>query len=446
MKVESLKTIILVILIVFSLLLTGAIWNYQPTEDKVQDDEGLIENTEISGTTQTMSSLLVPEKVVFSENSKYYSYKNKENVKELFNSLQNVTLLDISSTQTTGLPDADKMAEFIFPTSIPSDVIANIFKVDSTNSFISNIDFNRIFIIYPENAGEGASAQVWFVNQNNEKVLVATLPENGANAVIRDLDDHKQRLTEQFVYEPEGNNERMFLPVDEVKLPIKVLTYTVLETTPLRNSLFSRESVVINISGKDKQLRGNNKLLTMTDEKWMKYVDFNSSPIDNAPNMSKYDIMSTTLSYINDQKGWTDPFRLSNVSTNPQTIDFRMYNSGYPILASDRGISSMSLTYNKQNGNISEYVRPLIKFETYQYNESQQEALPSGQQVVDYITTDPKYSVSHIDDIQPGYSLVQQPSGSPVYNLLPYWFVHESGQWRQLDTKKIKAAVSQGAS
>ena len=49
-----------------------------------------------------------------------------------------------------------------------------------------------------------------------------------------------------------------------------------------------------------------------------------------------------------------------------------------------------------------------------------------------------------IDDIKIGYSLYPQKAGSPAYNLIPQWFVHENGKWKELDLEEQGISSSKG--
>ncbi len=447
MRVESAKSIILILLISFSLILTVALWYYQPDYKEVSNNE-TVKNTELNGEQETMSQIIRPDKVVFSNNNGYYtykdSYKNNEHVKQLMDKMKNFPLLDITATKSKGIPEGDRSVELLFPASLPSDVITDLFSISDSNSIVSKVDFNRIFFVYKGTANEDSSAEVVFVNDQNDKVLKGLLPKNGAAALIKDLTNNKDVLRDEFLYTPDQTNHRIYLPEDKVdQVPKKLLTYNAIDVSPLQNNLLSGDKVTTIISGNQKEQRGTYKRLTYTDT-WLHYVNVDSALIGAVPSMSKYQIMTKALNEINAQMGWTDTFKLNGVSTSPQKVDYLMHYNGIPVLSSSKGTSTISITYSSKNGNIREYSRPLINFDSYRYSESQDATLPSGNDVVTYIKDSPQYNEHLIDDIRIGYSLYPQKAGSPAYNLIPQWFVHENGKWKELDLEEQGISSSKG--
>ena len=73
MNMETMKSVTLVILIALSLVLTVALWNYQPSGEVVEEGEEVIDTTQLDGEENNVVSLVEPEQFVFHERGSSYS-------------------------------------------------------------------------------------------------------------------------------------------------------------------------------------------------------------------------------------------------------------------------------------------------------------------------------------------------------------------------------------
>src|SRR5699024_11125501 len=67
------KSYILAILVLISLLLTFSLWNYKPNYERVFDTD-YVDEVNLGGTKKTKAEVVKPESIIFKRNDNYFSF------------------------------------------------------------------------------------------------------------------------------------------------------------------------------------------------------------------------------------------------------------------------------------------------------------------------------------------------------------------------------------
>ncbi|GGF17786.1 hypothetical protein GCM10010954_15680 [Halobacillus andaensis] len=431
MNVETLKSVILVILIGFSLLLTVALWNYQPEYESEGDEERLIEETTIGGEELDMASIVRPKQFVFHRDGDHYSFENKEDVSLTYSEMKNWTLSNFVSTENTGLPShEDFMAEVVFPTNIPAQAIPQLFSLDNSDIEPPSGQFNRIFVMFNED-DEGAEL-LFTSDQASSTSFRATINNDDANQLRASM-NNDELLSEQILFA--GDEEkRIYIPREKVSLQVDSVDSREIGILPLRNELFDGSPVVRERSASTTEQRltdYSRRLEVLGSGNRLEYTKLTSNTNSDVQSaLSSFDLLESSVNFVNTHEGWTDPFQLTSLNPSRSLVQYHMYFNDLPLLNSSDDLHKIEVEYDGDEE--QRYVRPLRDFDSSFPGSGREEELPSGETVASFLEDSKQYNMNVIEDIQVGYSLVQQSSSYEVYDLKPAWFVLENGNWKEI--------------
>lgn len=438
MKVETMKSVILVILIAFSLLLSVALWNYQPNIELEETGESVGQTKLDKGTEMSLSELVQPSQFVFHESGDHYSYRDLEDQAVIYRNMQDWRLVPTNMNPSTPSVEGRKYVEVIFPTQVPLRTLSSILAYSDETLLPTNQSFDRLFIVSTENEGEGGVYTLWAVNSEedvNPAKFKGTINQNAGSILFDEL-NNKEKLREQIrVAGPEDATyiDDLFIPRDEVQYPQEVLQTESVNVLPLRNYLFPAE--VQRYEGSSGQRISDSKrvLEVLNNEEYMTY-EFAILNSTNQIGLDAFDILTKSIEDLNNHNGWTNDFRLSLLSTDTGRVEYHMYFNNLEIM--EHPLATIFLQYEQRD--IQEYNRPLVKFVSLPEGPLSSVTLKSGEEVVSYLNGQDKVDLSQIEDLKVGYTLEEQ-SSSLVYNLKPMWYIKRSGVWETL----FKEDVSQ---
>ncbi|SIS55217.1 YycH family regulatory protein [Salimicrobium flavidum] len=432
MTKEAIKTIILVILVAFSLFLTIALWNYQPNLETVNQGDGLIEETNIGGTEENIRSLLTPKQIIYHNNGTHYGYQEEEHIGEAFRRMQTWSIFNLSISEAD-IPEGGDVLEIVFPSTLTSETIRNIFQMENQDVTLPGLSFDRVFVQMSEE-----EAEVRFLSPDGERMLQGSMRFENASQLRSELDNTS--LWREYMMFQEDEERRIFLPSEQIDVAKDVIVTESLPSKPLKNVLFDDPTVVkqFPLSGGD--LRHSDSLSRMdlvAGQKKMKY----QNPVTESSNVSSttfntQEILNESVSFINNHYGFTDPFRVHDIRSTYGDIMFSMYYNERPILKDTEDFTSMSIRF--EEGVLQEYIRPMVTVDPYQSypdvsEDEQVSTLASGETIETVIENSPQYNQSEVTDIVIGYKLDSQGGGfSNYYDLIPAWFVQVNGTWQEM--------------
>ncbi|MFC7061087.1 YycH family regulatory protein [Halobacillus seohaensis] len=429
MKVETLKSIILFILIGFSLLLTVAQWNYQPNVDSL-DEEGFIEETTINGEEVELTSLIAPSQFVFHKEASHYSYTDKEDAQLMFGEMKNWTMSNLLSTAHKGPPEQhEQMVEVVFPTDIPAQVIPNLFEFENDNQNAPAGHFNRIFFMVNEGSDR---AEVLFVSDGENSTSFRATLRSGDTDGLKASMNNDEKFIEQILF-ADDEEKRIFIPRDSVTVAKDSVDSQKIDILPLRNELLSDSPVVRDSSSSTSELRltdDSRRLEVPANGNRLEYSTLTSNASSVQTALSSFDLLERSVSFINTHKGWTDSFQLSDLNPSQSSVQFNMYFNSLPLLSSSDDFHKIEVEYDGDQER--SYVRPLRDFDTSYPSPNEEGELPSGENVASFLEETDQYNMKLIEDIMIGYKLSQQTVGYEVYDLIPSWFVLENGSWKEI--------------
>lgn len=432
MSLENLKSILLFFLIISSLLLTVAIWNYQPDFRTTQTEDDLID-AQLNGNTLTKREVISPGQIVFHTGDVPVGLSEKANEQELFQQMMEWSLYNLDFTM---IPEDEEIMEgnhleVVFSTSIPMELAYDLFSVDSEIE-LPDTSFNRIYIQL-DSDGSDQDYQLLFVDSRENQAIQANMQNYSQEMqqIMSLLADNQFNTFQSFV---NSNGNRIYLP-EEVEMNTLLFSYLQLPIEPFQNLLFNKPTNVrssFTVNGNIVYTDGTRIL-----EREQLRVSFtnpiNENSADNV--ITEYQLLDQVQNYLNTHGAFTfeEPFSyfLSNVSTDTHTnaVEYTLSYRGFPIYDKEE-ITTISVNWHNQD--VYQYNHPFVQILDQRGVDQASYQLPSAEHVIEILEGE-NYHGSMIHDVTLGYQVEQHTGGQgQVYRLTPTWYVKGVRGWQPL--------------
>ncbi|WP_077623747.1 YycH family regulatory protein [Sediminibacillus massiliensis] len=432
MSIEAIKSAVLVGLIALSLLLTFAIWNFQPEYDELEDNNEVAYNTKLDGIEETKRSLIEPSQIVFHRAGDHYSFMEKSEQKDFFDGMMQWSLDHFNTVTDEEMPPEDTRMEVIFPTPLPANIIKDLFNTEQQEEILGNA-FNRIYLSYRD-VDDQPTVRLYFLNTETGNGISAQVLNTGVRAQVSDAFD-TDSLAEYLIFEQE-DMPSLYLPAESLELERKAFYAQSIDIDPLINVLFRDPSVVRSnfINGGETYTDDRREMKVYNSN----YMEFINPLTTDFVQMDERELINQSMSFINNHEGWTAgedyEFNLFELSSTSNTVTYRLAYKGLPIYDNDN-LSTISVTYRDQEP--YEYIRPTIQLGAPLEEGRQTVTLRNGSQIREILQESKEYSSKTIVDIGIGYTMEKDSPDNPYYILSPEWFIKTNLGWEVVTTDDL---------
>ncbi|MFE8702000.1 YycH family regulatory protein [Cytobacillus sp. FJAT-54145] len=429
MTYENIKSIILAILIVLSVLLTWGLWTYQPNYD-IMENAKTVQEVALSE-KKDLKEIVRPDRIFYHSRESHLGTNDpleiNKTIKELsrwnFNDFQ-----DISSgvdNLEEFLQDQNKV-EIVYPDIIPIDLYKNVLNIKVKDEL--NIGFDRIVISLENTTRE--SGFVYFISYSENTVVqsrvTASFITNYETNFYTNAANNPKFI--RYVAEETSEGRSLFVTEDPVTMSLYNYLIDPLPTEKFRDALFNDPSFVQNnyIAPIEEYTDGSTLLTINHDQNNIFYVN---PAQENEVSMGANNILQKSIDFVNGHGGWTDPYRYVGMDPLGQSIVFRLYDpNGYPIF-SDTGISEVLQVWGENE--INKYLRN--NFSLGRRVESMEITLLSGKDALENLKKLDDFNPEFLQDLVLGYKMSKETQG-PLVQLEPSWFYKYNDQWWILPT------------
>ncbi|MBP2078640.1 YycH family regulatory protein [Oceanobacillus polygoni] len=428
MKLETAKTLILIVLIGTSLLLTLGTGSYKPSQKAL--DNVTIDEVDIGGTEETKKSIIEPLDIILHANGSYYGFKDPAERERLYERMNSWSLSDVTIHSVADRTPNDYEVELIFPENFPVELLGSIFTLaDEDVPLPENALFERIYIKFDVDT---ATLLVEVVTDDGGLVKAKVNDTNDFNHLWAYMGGFDLDTFRLYTLMDEGG-KNIYLPTGEIVLPKKTMSFKRIEPPDMRDVLFDTPSVVSESRTPEigeTYFTDSRQMRVDEDGISMEYVNIltGDNNTDN-PWLSPTALLDRSILQINNHKGWTSDYRLAELNSMQNLVRYRMYYEGYPIFNRDN-MSMIEQVLNSQQ--LIEYRRPLIILAQSVINETPIE-LASGEVIKRDIIDNPDYSEDNVQAVTLGYRLKIDTDFSYNENveLEPVWYIKYNGRWTQ---------------
>ncbi|MBR7554508.1 YycH family regulatory protein [Allobacillus sp. GCM10007491] len=428
--IENIKSVILFILVASSLLLTLALWNYQPAYEELGEPTYLDE-TRLKGDKRQIADVVYPKKILFHNFHEHSQLPDYRGMEQLYEKIKEWPFAEVEPFVSEDVSIWSRNMEVIFPEEIPLAYIVQLMNINDMEN-LWNQTFNQVYFQLSQNNKE--IVRVTFASDEYDGYLNA---EIHSTSVYNEIDEliHNENNIALGSYDM-NEETTLYLPVERINLPgYTILTEEIYDIQPLINNLFSNPTMVRRQlpngnSNEESYYTDGSRALTikrvLQNEKAMEFVNPFST---DAPRMTNYDLMNRSIAFTNDYDGWTDTFYLDSLNEHRNEIAFRMYYDGLPIFDTE-GHTMIRQTW--RDNRIYQFERPLF-FTSTNFQSEEMESVRSGLSVYQFLKQySDTFSLNAISDMRIGYEVNTISDTSNAMYLKPSWFIKYKGDWQPM--------------
>lgn len=421
MNFETIKTVVLTLLVAFSLVLTFSLWNSQPNLDYISNHPEYVNEVDIGGREESKKTIIQPDHIVFHLNDKYYGLETPNRKLNLYKQMLDWELDHLQMRDTGGLPMDDEQVEVIFPTTLPAEVIRNLFTVSDRDE-LPTWSFKNFYITFQQ---ASQWLKITIPSTDGQQKIEYTVKNTSAYNHLQSLLASDEELSEYVLFA--DGRDSIYLPLETVKMKNHSITVQTIDSYLLVNALFTNPSNVRPNIGEASFSDGQRGMQILNEGRNMEYIN----PIhSNGEFMNPLLLLEQSLDRVNEHKGWTNDFGLVDIDILNNAIYYRMHYEGYPIFSRMRDNDVSVIEQRFLNQELHLYKRPLFKLDSLLGGETIE--LTSGRKIIEFLKANDYYDQKRISDIKVGYKLIYLEGTSYSLTLVPAWYMKYRGNWIEI--------------
>lgn len=424
MYLETVKSFILWILVGISLLLTFALWSYQPDLETL--DQEFESRVDIGGTKETKTSLIEPESFIFKSNNNYYSFTDPKEGQTLYQDMNSWVLYEVRSGGSNGKP-SNEQVEIIFPDELPVKVAKSLFTFNKDVN-LPKWSFERMFITFNH---DKHSFNIILLSVDGQKQVKAVVNNSDKFARLWGYLTNFEGLTEYVRID--GAASPFFIPKFQVEVPSKSVAVNTISSYQMVDELFRNPDIVTRNQVTENQIYYTDSqrgiMYVYENRRTMEFQNPLQSPFES---MSPLQLIDKSVVNINEHRGWTGEYNLMELNTSSNTIKFQLYNDGYPVYGNN---NSSVIEQQYRALVLNQYNRPLFNLSNFLGGRIK--TLPSGSDVKYILENSKNYDLENVTNIKVGYELSYRRSENAI-DLEPAWFMEYNGSWRKIDLEETQ--------
>lgn len=419
MKLETVKSVTLAILIGISLLLTLGLWSYQPNYKFLSENYA---EADIGGKDDVQKKDLVkPASFIFHQYDQVYGFSDPQQGQKLYHDMQEWTMGNLTEKTANGPPKDNNRIELIFPDRLPMELLDSLFTFDDDTEFPA-WSFQRMFITFNQNS----SLEMEFLSVNGNKRATAVINNTKKYDRLWTYMTKQDELSEYTAFNKTG--PPIYIPKHSPEMKQRKVTKKDINPSELVDVLFNTPEAVRQDKTKAGELYYTDGFRGMRVKGDGDSIEYFNPLNDDFEQMDPVDLLETSRRNINEQKGWTGDFSLDALDPSNNTVRYRMYYAGYPVF--NYNLARIEQEWHGQD--LYKYKRPIVRF-SMQPEESAVE-MESGEDVIHYIKNKSNYNAEDVEDIKLGYHLTGDESNTSFYLAMePVWYLKYNDNWRELN-------------
>ncbi|MFT8321602.1 MAG: two-component system activity regulator YycH [Bacillus sp. (in: firmicutes)] len=433
MRYENIKTMILSVLVLSSILLYYVLWTHQGNYEQSTDSSTIA--PEKIGLTKEVGEIVKPDSIYQHLNGENYGAISLKEINDIVSTIKKWEFTNLKKIDTENIASfiqqQDHSMEIRFPAEVPFSLYKNILNIKENNNF----DFNTILISYDLSKNQEGS--VYFISRTNGKVYRSTV----SAAYIDDLKKFTNHVTAEnssyttyFSYKVTENN-LIYLPNNKTDMKKYKYLYKTIDSAKLKRALFNEPSIV------QKSLFANRE--EFTDDTGLLRIDKDTHVVSflkpsgvTANSTVDNQLIKNSIDYVNQHGGWINQlnqYRYVDKNDRLRKALFRLYNpAGYPIFNLENNVSEIQVIW--ENNDVKTFSTSNLYTSGTDFDPAETK-LMEGEAVLDYLENIKDYNKEKLQNVLIGYEMVVE--SQRIVNLKPCWFYKYNDKWYQLNASDV---------
>ncbi|KOY80001.1 hypothetical protein I6G82_19030 [Lysinibacillus macroides] len=437
--VEPVKSVVLFLLVMLSVVLTFLIWTYTPDYKYIEKTEG---EEILIKPQKDIEDVIRPYKAIFRSEEEFTGTISNTAMKEIMQIFKGWHILDLapinnslSSNYINEIIRADKRMTVFFTGEVPFSAFNTIFQF--TDKELPETTFNRMIIDWSNY--DNKELTLYYISSNNQSLFRSHVSVSNMTQFMQEVIEPAKKY-DTFKEIERGGYTSLYLANSNIE-SVKY-TYYIEDITPelFKNILFPDANIVqrnVESATSEKYTDGMSLMTLDTNLKSLNYV---YPAAESSIRVEPSKLLKDSFEFINEHGGYTSDFRYVSAGTNKNQMDYQLYLQGLPVY-SKHVITRMTTIWG--DSRIFHYKRPYFSLDMDIPSEKEIIELPSGAEIVELIQQSNNLVLSDIDEIVLGYYLITQNQELNIFTFEPCWFVIRKGTWTKL-TPEILGGVKNG--
>ncbi|SET24700.1 Two-component signal transduction system YycFG, regulatory protein YycH [Oceanobacillus limi] len=426
MKLETIKTYTLIILVGISFIFTFSLWNYQPKGEHLASDFVSEADFNLGGTERSKKELIAPSSIIFEKYNHFYSFSDPSEKNALYEDIQSWNLFDYRETEADGRPNDNHQVEIIYPLELPMNIVPSLFTVNDGVDEMPSWSFQRVFITYENNR----NLTLQFLSIDGRQQVKFTVNNTAKHELIWDYNLNLEGLDEYIEFD--GSDNPIYIPQDEVAINEQTLIYQRVEPELMVNALFNNpKEVILNQRGNESFYQDGIRTMAVSENKrMMEYTN----PQEPSPDIvTPMELVENSISHLNQYKGWINDYQLESIDTKENKLRYQMHYNNYPVFDMD----DLDIIEQQWRDNeLFQYKTSLISIARDSY--TSELMIESGKDISAILKNSSEIDTGKVLDIRVGYEFIDTSDGNAdKLTLKPAWFMNYEGSWRKINVDEI---------
>lgn len=429
--IEQVKSVVLLLLVLLSLILTFLIWTYTPNFQIIEDPE--VEQITI-GNQKEVKDVLKPHRILVRDNNNWIGTHDTKPVDLVMNNLTNwkgteLTFVrgNLTDVEMNELLSANERMTLCFPVEIPVNVFSSILHLSQAE--LPEMTFNHL--IMDLGKIQNNTMQIYFVSEQNRTLYVTNV------TILEDqFQPYIQNVVQDLIpYEEIKRGNKLSLYVPKEKVELVKYTYYIEEISPdeLKEALFIDPTIVKKTTENGDSIKYTDGTYLMTIDKTNKLINYVYPASESIVAIPPSRLLDDSFEFVNEHGGFTDDFRLISMNISKHLMEYQLFKQEYPVFGTAAS-TRISTTWGEKE--IFRYKRPYYRLDMDIPSEKTLQQLPSGIEMINTINQS-NIDLNSIEDIVLGYYLTENDDNKPLYTLEPSWFAIQGGNWVKLTSEKL---------
>jgi len=434
--IEPVKSVVLFLLVMLSVILTFIIWTYTPDYKIIEQTEG---KEILIGSQKRMEDIIRPYKAIYRFDEEFTGTASNGAMKDIMKAFQGWNILDLvpinnnlTANYVNEMIRTNNRMTIFFTGELPYSAFSSIFQF--ADKEIPETTFNRMIIDWTNYGNK--ELQIFFISSNNKTLMRSRVSLQNTNPFIRDVIEPAKTYSAFKEIERDGFTS-LYMPNDKIESTKYMYTFIEEPLESFKNVLFPNPNIVqrsIESAMTEKYQDGKSRMTVDSNLKSLTYV---YPAVESSAIIEPSKLLKDSFEFINEHGGFTADYRYVSKNTNKNQLEYQQYLQGLPVY-SDQVISKITTVWG--DNVIFRYKRPYYSLVFDIPTEKEIKELPSGVEILEKIQQLNNFVLSDIDDVVVGYYLKQDSTS--IMTLEPCWFVVHNGIATKLTPELLGGVVN----
>ncbi|VDG89578.1 Two-component system yycF/yycG regulatory protein yycH [Lysinibacillus sphaericus] len=423
--IETIKSVVLLLLVILSITFTFSIWSYAPNFDSMDQNQSVDGSITSIQNKKPISDIVLPYKWVFKFNDEeLFGTTDTAVIKPVLEEMMRWKVfgltavnLDLTKDEMNDLLTKGNQYVLYYPGEVPVSVYEDVLEIE--DKAVPEVLFNKLIVNWDP---DDSLPEVHFVSTVSMTHYKAKVKMEDTQRFQKSIIDKGKKLSR---FEEVQVNETKTLAISSEPLTAIHSTYIEEEINPtlFKEALFNDPIVVRrNSVGSHKEEYGDDHALMKVNTE-SKVLNF-YYPLESQELAIPSELMTATIDFVNDHSGWTDDYRYSYMNPISRYIKFQLHDNGLPVFSDVP--DGAEITEILGDNRVYRYSRPYFTLNSP--IKSYEVTLPPATEVARHLEASDDLDFSAIEEIKPGYSLIHDTDVG-VLKFEPHWFYYIKGNW-----------------